>query len=188
MVPIPSTWPDTMWPPKRPSAGMARSRLTREPGARADREVLRRVSCMTSAVKAPLSMPVTVRQIPLTAMLSPILVPSRTLCAPILRTADAWPLRISRMVPVSSTIPVNMFFPLSVNFLSKPGAEHARCPVPRQGQPVQASFHSLPSIRMSSPSLLTEIFSIRKAWRGSGMPWPSTGVGADAPPKSLGDM
>ena len=32
MVAVPSTWPCTTWPPKRPSAGIARSRLTRSPG------------------------------------------------------------------------------------------------------------------------------------------------------------
>ena len=33
MVPVPSMWPETMWPPKRPSAAMARSRFTRLPAA-----------------------------------------------------------------------------------------------------------------------------------------------------------
>ena len=63
---------------------------------------------MTSAVKESLSMPVTVRQIPLTAMLSPIFVPSRTASAPILRMAEAGPRRMSLMAPISSTIPVNI--------------------------------------------------------------------------------
>ena len=31
MVPTPSIWPETMCPPKRPSAAMARSRFTRLP-------------------------------------------------------------------------------------------------------------------------------------------------------------
>ena len=50
-VPTPSTWPATMWPPKRPFAAMARSRLTRLPGRRVARAERFKVSCMTSAVK-----------------------------------------------------------------------------------------------------------------------------------------
>ena len=50
-VPVPSICPETIWPPNRPSAGMARSRLTGLPGLRSPRELRDSVSCMTSAVK-----------------------------------------------------------------------------------------------------------------------------------------
>lgn len=78
MRPTPSTWPATMCPPKRPLAGMARSRLTALPTVSCASAERFKVSCMTSAAKLSGKSCLTVRQMPLTAMLSPILVPSRT--------------------------------------------------------------------------------------------------------------
>lgn len=63
---------------KRPLAGMARSRLTALPTVSCASAERFKVSCMTSAAKLSGKSCLTVRQMPLTAMLSPILVPSRT--------------------------------------------------------------------------------------------------------------
>ena len=88
MAPVPSMWPETMWPPNRLSAAMARSRFTGLPGARAPREERFKVSCITSAVKPPLSWAVTVRQTPFTATLSPVFRPESTVSAPMDSTAE----------------------------------------------------------------------------------------------------
>ena len=87
---------------------MARSRFTRLPGTRAPREERFNVSCMTSAVKPPLSLPVAVRHTPFTATLSPIFRSDNTSSAPMDSTAEWAPRRMKRMVPISSTIPVNI--------------------------------------------------------------------------------
>ena len=102
-----STCPETRCPPKRPPQAMARSRLTFEPGLRLPREVRRSVSGIASAVKCPLP-GVTVRQTPLTAILSPVAVPSSTLEASISSTTPEPPPRMERTVPISSIIPVNI--------------------------------------------------------------------------------
>ena len=93
-----------MWPPKRPVGLIARSRFTFAPGRSRAREVRRTVSGMTSAVKAPSDRAVTVRQTPLTAMLSPTAVPSSTFSARIHRELAL----TARTMPVSSMMPVNM--------------------------------------------------------------------------------
>ena len=79
--PTPSTWPATICPPKRPSAAMALSRFTGVPIVSPAREERFSVSCITSAEKPCENSSVTVKQMPLTAMLSPILVPSKTVSA-----------------------------------------------------------------------------------------------------------
>ena len=107
-----STCPVTICPPKRPPQSIARSRFTFDPGRRLPRDVLRRVSGMTEALKWPLPGD-TVRQTPFTAMLSPSLVPSSTLEAPISRTAPSAPPVTDLTVPVSSIIPVNICIPPS---------------------------------------------------------------------------
>src|SRR6476661_1118212 len=108
MVAVPSTWPWTTWPPNRPSAGIARSRLTRSPGDRAPRLLRSSVSAMTSTVKPIGSCSVTVRHTPLTAMEAPC-VASETTSGPSMRsTAEAGPCSMPATVPSSSTIPVNM--------------------------------------------------------------------------------
>ena len=63
---------------------------------------------MTSAVKPPLSLPVAVRHTPFTATQSPIFKSDNTSSAPMDSTAEWAPLRMERMVPISSTIPVNI--------------------------------------------------------------------------------
>ena len=68
---VPSTWPWTMCPPKRLLAAIARSRLTRSPGARAPRLLRASVSAITSTVNCPSPCSTTVRQTPLTAMEAP---------------------------------------------------------------------------------------------------------------------
>ena len=91
MRPTPSTWPATMCPPKRPLAGMARSRLTALPTVSCASAERFKVSCMTSAAKLSGKSCLTVRQMPLTAMLSPILVSSRTVFARTVSTAECCP-------------------------------------------------------------------------------------------------
>ena len=70
-MPTPSTWPWTRCPPSRSPTRSERSRLTGEPGARSPSPVRCSVSAITSAVKSLPDRPVTVRQVPLTAMESP---------------------------------------------------------------------------------------------------------------------
>ena len=115
MTPVPSMCPETMCPPKRPSAAIARSRFTRLPAVSAPSEERFRVSCMTSAVKPELSRLVAVRHTPLTATLSPIFRSDRMVCAPIDSTEECAPRRMARIVPTSSTSPVNMVFHLAFN-------------------------------------------------------------------------
>src|SRR6478752_2155506 len=87
---------------------MARSRLTRSPGARAPRLLRSRVSAMTSTAKPVASSSVTVRQTPLTQMEAPW-VASLTTSGPSMRsTAESRPCSTEATVPSSSTIPVNM--------------------------------------------------------------------------------
>jgi hypothetical protein len=69
--PMPSTWPDTKWPPRRDVGMSARSRFTRLPGLSAPRVVLASVSDEQSASKRPGEKRSTVRQAPLTETLSP---------------------------------------------------------------------------------------------------------------------
>ncbi|CAM5459067.1 hypothetical protein STENM223S_03973 [Streptomyces tendae] len=104
---MPSTWPCTMWPPRRSPTAVGRSRLTREPTARAPRLERFRVSAMTSAVNSSPSCSTTVRHTPLTAMESPCFAPWVT-TGPRRRKRQASP-RVSTAVisPSSSTIPVN---------------------------------------------------------------------------------
>ena len=107
-VPVPSIWPETIWPPKRPSAANARSRLTRSPLFRVPRLEWRRVSTETSKAISRSATLVTVRQTPLTAILSPSLHPSRISMAPI-RNSPEPPVRLELITePISSMMPVNI--------------------------------------------------------------------------------
>jgi hypothetical protein len=69
---MPSTWPVTRWPPSGLARVSARSRLTRLPRSSAPSVVRPRLSRDTSAANTRSSSRMTVRQQPLTAMLSPI--------------------------------------------------------------------------------------------------------------------
>ena len=111
-VPVPSMWPLTICPPNLPSAGMARSRLTRLPGTSVPRDERRIVSAITSAVKLPVVIFVAVRQTPFTAMLSPTLLPSVTVLQATVSLADFSPCLISLISPISSMIPVNIYISL----------------------------------------------------------------------------
>ena len=117
-LPVPSMWPETMCPPNLPYAGIARSRSTGEPGAAPLSDVLLSVSGITSAVNVFFPISVTVRQMPLTAMLSPIFVGTsygssgepRTLLQAILIFHVEPPRMILSIFPVSSIIPVNILY------------------------------------------------------------------------------
>src|SRR3954469_17868690 len=111
MAPTPSTWPCTMWPPRRPWACRGSSRLTRAPGVTSPSDERRSVSCMTSAPQRSPPRPTAVRQPPLTATESPS--PSS------LASGDSMARRTpsvvectSAIVPRSATKPVNNGLPL----------------------------------------------------------------------------
>ena len=126
ICPVPSTCPATICPPNLPFAGMARSRFTglfRLHCASDDRF---NVSCITSAVNVSRSKEVTVRQTPLTAMLSPICTSSSTFPAAIVSTAECAPFATSRIVPISSMIPVNIPY----SSCSPPDTLRSASPIP----------------------------------------------------------
>src|SRR5215218_3600060 len=107
IVPSPSTWPWTTWPPRRSEARSGSSRLTSAPSATSASEERRRVSRITSAVNRPSSIAVAVRQTPLTETLSP----SPISGASAVRTASRTPSAVASTavtVPLSATSPVNI--------------------------------------------------------------------------------
>ena len=107
-VPVPSMCPETMCPPKRPSAAMARSRFTGLPARSAPRLECESVCGITSAANPSANSSVAVRHTPLTAMLSPMRVPSSTRDA-LMASRPARPAAGTLVTrPVSSTMPVNM--------------------------------------------------------------------------------
>src|SRR5208283_3560196 len=65
-LPTPSTWPCTMWPPKRPSAFMGSSRFTIAPSCIREKDVRTQVSGARSAPNEPDLISSAVRQTPLT--------------------------------------------------------------------------------------------------------------------------
>src|SRR5271166_5789000 len=103
---VASTWPCTRWPPRRSARRTERSRLTGAPGTSAPRPDRSRVSPITSAVKVPSRISVTVRHTPLTATDSPRATPS---VEPRMVSLAASP-RCSTLAtsPSSATIPVNI--------------------------------------------------------------------------------
>src|SRR5215472_5099829 len=103
---MPSTTPRTTWPLSRSAARTARSRLTRRPSRRRPRVVFLYVSGITSNRTVRLTMAVTARSTPSTAMLSPGFVWRSTFSA---RTLSS-PARTRTTSPTSSMIPVNMRF------------------------------------------------------------------------------
>src|SRR4051812_12116935 len=106
-APTPSTWPWTMWPPRRESGFSGSSRLTRDPASSALSEERRRVSFITSAPNSsPPHSPVAVRQTPLTATLSPSLSSRASGDAIAIRT-PSFVASTELTVPRSSTSPVN---------------------------------------------------------------------------------
>src|SRR5690606_40516310 len=97
-----------MCPPYRPPAAIARSRFTLLPGLSSLSVVIRYVSGMTSAVNVRASYRTTVRQTPLTAMLSPMRMSSSTFDASLV-SSIANPFEVARRrMPISSMMPVNM--------------------------------------------------------------------------------
>ena len=119
IVPTPSTWPETIWPPNRPLAAIALSKFTLLPVFRLFKDERLKVSCITSALKNWLSISVTVKQIPFTAMLSPIFVSSKTFVAPIVNIAELADFFMLLTVPISSIIPVNISLTPLCNFQLK---------------------------------------------------------------------
>src|ERR1019366_6121879 len=103
-VPTASTWPLTRWPPTRSPKASDGSRLTASPLRSVPRVVRRAVSGITSALKPPTAISTTVRQIPLTAMLSPIRRSGGSPCAPTPRRPPCGPTSASTS-PNSVTTP-----------------------------------------------------------------------------------
>src|SRR5215471_18091647 len=108
MRPTPSTCPCTIWPPKRASARIGRSRFTIEREARLPRLVRSSVSRDISAENTFPAIARTVRQTPFTAMLDPIRKSSKT-PAPRTKIVRKSPASlVSTISPISSMIPVNI--------------------------------------------------------------------------------
>ncbi len=81
ITPIPSTCPLTKWPPKRPLADIARSKLTRELDDNFANVVDLKVSGITSTTNKSLVNEETVKHTPLTDILSPLFTSSKTVFA-----------------------------------------------------------------------------------------------------------
>ena len=145
IVPVPSICPDTICPPKRPPAAIARSRLTLLPVCSMPSDVRRIVSAMTSAVNVLPEIEVAVRQTPLTAILSPTFASCKTYGASIVRLSDFDAFRVARSVPTSSMIPVNIF-PAS------PFDIEVRCRLrPAPSDQMQTGTHHLDPVRLCLP-------------------------------------
>src|SRR3954451_6577882 len=116
-APTPSTWPWTMWTPRRESGFSGSMGTTRDPGASMLSEERRSVSYMTSAPNSsPPHTPVAVRQTPLTATLSPS-ESSRASGDVIAIRTPSFVASTEVTVPRSSTSPVN------TSPLPQPGAD-----------------------------------------------------------------
>ena len=111
--PIPSTWPDTMCPPKRSLACMAFSKLMRLPFFQLPIVVKFKLSTETSAIKPSAVSSTAVRQAPLQAMLSPSCTSAR-LRLPVRMVSRTSPPRCSRSAisPMALIIPVNIILNL----------------------------------------------------------------------------
>ena len=111
ICPFPSTCPLTICPPNLSLTFKALSKLTLLPSFNLPRFVLSKVSPIISATKELLFILFTVRHTPLTAILSPILVSSKTLLHSISIFPKPLPIDSSLRLPISSTIPVNIKVP-----------------------------------------------------------------------------
>ncbi len=108
--PMPSTWPLTMWPPRREVGCRAFSRLTRVPTFSPFSVERVSVSVDTSATKPSPGSSTAVRQTPLVAMESPSLTSVRSsLPVAICRRTSPPRGSMARMVPTASMMPVNIF-------------------------------------------------------------------------------
>ncbi len=107
--PVPSTWPWTMWPPRRLCSAAARSRFTQAPTSTPPRRLDRfSVSSITSAENEPSARTsTTVRHTPLTAMESPCPASEVTIGPRMSRRAASPRSSLPTTSPSSSTIPVN---------------------------------------------------------------------------------
>jgi len=159
-----------MWPPNRDDTARGRSRLTGLSPVRNPRLVRRKVSGTISTWKLPPSMETTVRQAPLTAMLSPNLMSPGTSSAATVNlvmflVASDFSRAATR--PTSSTIPVNISLCYS---------------------PAWPAWYGYPVIRTSSPRVSTLVRLSRNTWEMSSAPRPPTGEGAEEPPIIDGAM
>ena len=112
---MPSTWPCTMWPLRRPVGESGRSRLTREPARRSPRLLRRRVSGARSAEKESGRGSTAVRHTPFTAMLAPSRHVRHHGGAAHLQPRAGRPRSSASTVPSSSMIPVNIQVPSTAN-------------------------------------------------------------------------
>src|ERR1017187_7132452 len=119
--PVPSTWPCTMCPLKRPLGESGRSRFTREPARRAPRLGRSRVSGARSAEKESRSRSTAVRHTPLTAILAPSVISWRTVEQHTFSRAPAVRVWTDSSVPSSSMIPVNMDVSFHGEFIRRDG-------------------------------------------------------------------
>src|SRR5215469_8302321 len=96
-----------MWPPRRPSERIGRSRFTGAPAVRAPRLDRPRVSPITSALNSPSLVAVTVRHTPLMAIESPRDASPVTIGPRTVSRAESPLTSTPTTSPSSSTIPVN---------------------------------------------------------------------------------
>src|SRR5690348_3052525 len=170
-----STWPCTRWPPRRSARRTERSRLTFAPGLSAPRPDRFRVSPITSAVKVPSRIPVTVRHTPLTAIDSPGTTPSvepRIVSLAASPCCSTW-----ATSPSSATIPVNIrAFLLEAQLMvwlrGSAGYAHSR----GQGEPGRSRAASHPDFHRRS-----------RNFTGSAARWLRTGRGLSPPARSFTD-
>src|SRR5690606_23303955 len=118
---VPSTWPCTMWPPRRSPTAAARSMLTRSPGRRSPSVVTSIEMPITSAVNQSSPWSTTVRHTPETAIESPWEASETASGArTVMRAAS--PVRSQASTsPSSSMMPVNMSAPF---LLAAGGSRH----------------------------------------------------------------
>src|ERR1019366_3681818 len=142
-VPTPSTWPLTRWPPPRSPNASDASRLTASPRRSVPRVVRRAVSGITSALKPPAAISTTVRQVPLTATLSPIRRSAGSPCAATRRRPPCGPTSASTS-PNSVTIPENTS---SHSTLNRRRAALTAHTVPAHHDVVASTLHGDPGER-----------------------------------------
>src|SRR6266487_4424691 len=167
-VPTPSTWPSTKCPPNRSPALSARSRLTLRPFFHSPINVRPSVVCTACTVKAPLRTFSTVRQAPLTAILSPFFTP---LYDAFTRSSTPLFTCTASILPSASTIPVNIAVdPRPIMYQSPGGgaprppsvarrrAEMPECLGKRAPRPLRARRATAPSTG-DRPALRSTVWS-----------------------------
>src|SRR5437899_1663149 len=163
-VPTPSTCPRTRWPPRAPPNRSGRSRLTGSPGWSRPSVVRASVSGPSSKTTSSSRRSTTVRHAPFTATLAPTSLPSSVTpaCTP---SRSVVPARASATtVPISSTIPVNIYS-------TSGGAAPLPPTTPHRPPKTAASAHRLRRPRRRSNRALSDTL-LRPLWLTESRPPP----------------